>query len=880
MTSHIKEARLARGRNALGLSLSRFHEATLRGTSRKISRVVAAFIETESRAQARLEKTVRCLSRRASGRRLADKLQACGHDRSSGLLSSCFVCARLYRIWLLPQIIAFAQAVPKSWSVTVLIRDIPAGELAQTDLALERDAFRKRLQRCGFPPTIANIEIAYKPEGRAWNLHAHMLVFAPCAEAGKRLRKAIDFPRSVKCEAVNPSRRVRQISYLFKFVTYYRHPQSPRVLPLPDQPLAELTLWRNKYRLLDHLVLIGFQRRGVIVPGPTFRQIAASSPKSGDVETSPEIPAARAHAQRVALDAKLPKRAYVSSFARQTHGSPGRADPNKLSLEVDVAQTNSTRVMGWGVGADGDAYLRISYRSGGRPKERLVAAADLTSNSVLRSIGVLTPASRSALSAEAETALRNMPSAFDVADRSGWCDGTYVYPDGGHTGSDEVPICLRPEYRDVDPMRDDGTLKGWREIANLARRNTRLMLVIAHAFTGPVASLFGLEAPAIQLVGEAGVFKTSVASVIAAIWGANVLSWHQTPYVLEKLALSRHAAHLVLDDFRVDDRHPYTDLRARAIRLLDGRSKGRMGEKSLSFCTPILSTSNRTLDEHARLAGLASDADQAAVRGRLLDVPLSGERAVMFEDLHGQSSGLDLIFHLDIIAQDNPGRPAIKFIDRLRERLESDKEAVRREVDEHRRAYEERARATFESPAGYDLTRAHGRFATIYATGMLLISLRLVRWSNAYLLDAILACEDAHIRAAARGGRGDLEGSPMTALQRHIEAHHSSFVDLRKGLLDRREHDHVSSPAYINLHRDGTLELLFTLRQIETICGSRAAINLLRTELRQAGALIEGDARPSVKRFIYRGKDPEERLNFMALRANAFRPFATCDSAS
>lgn len=538
-----------------------------------------------------------------------------------------------------------------------------------------------------------------------------------------------------------------------------------------------------------------------------------------------------------------------------------------------MSDNADTRIVRRGTGCDGEDYFKVCYKSGGKPMERIIASRDLLSSNALRSIGVLTSSSRSVVVADAERALKNMRATFEVADRSGWFGNTFVWSDGECTG-EEVPICLGPEYRDAERMRDYGTLTDWRPVGNLARGNTRVMLVISHAFTGPVAQLLGVEAPAIQLVGEAGVFKTSLCAIAAAIWGTGVKSWHQTSNGLEEVALHHHGTHLVLDDFRVDKKFPYRDLRAIAIRLLDGRTKGRMGDRSKTFCSPILSNSNRTLDEHARLAALPNDADQAALRGRLIEVPLVSDRSCLFEDMHGRVSALALIEELGLLAQDNAGRPAIEFVRRFHDLRCNDEDGIRRWLDDARREYETRARATFEDLPGYDLTRVHGRFATIYAAGLLANRLKLLRWSNAYLLEAIMTCEAAHLAICAEGGRGDIEGSPLTALRRHVAANWKTFVDLREGLQDPREHDHQACSGYINRQRDGMLELLFTKRELERVCGGPAAVLLLRSEVRAEGIIIERERRPSVARFIYRDKDPNRRVNVMALRAEAFRPFA------
>ena len=194
-------------------------------------------------------------------------------------------------------------------------------------------------------------------------------------------------------------------------------------------------------------------------------------------------------------------------------------------------------------------------------------------------------------------------------------------------------------------------------------------------------------------------------------------SWHATDNGGEDVALAHHASHLVLDDLRVDRKHSYVVLRAYAIRLTDGRSKERRDEPGRTFRTPILSSSNRSLDEHARLAGLSMDVDQAALRGRLIDVPLVNGRTELFEVLHGRPSARDLIELMCDIAKENAGVPAVEFVARLQQRLCADGEALRQALTTARAFYETGAGAAFEDVPGYDLTRVHGRFATIYAAG-------------------------------------------------------------------------------------------------------------------------------------------------------------------
>ena len=262
-----------RRRDALGLPLSARHGDILHGTSSTVSEAVNDFIETYEEASHTANGTIKRLKRNADGQVAAQQLSDCRHDSKNRTRSNCNICALYYRRLIVPQAVAYQQfGVPAS-AVTVLIREVPQGEIAAINLFLERDALRQRLKRSGFQACIGNMEVAYKPERQTWSLHAHLLVFGPCADACALLAERIKLPRSVHHAPIRASCRVRQITYLFKFTTYYRHPSSPRVYPLPDERLVELANWRLRLSLADHLVLLGFQRRGAILPGPGFHRM-------------------------------------------------------------------------------------------------------------------------------------------------------------------------------------------------------------------------------------------------------------------------------------------------------------------------------------------------------------------------------------------------------------------------------------------------------------------------------------------------------------------------------------------------------------------------------------------------------------------------------
>ena len=254
-------------RSPIGLPLSARHFDQLNGSNQTVSRSVARFIERPDRVKSLQDETLKRLGRNPAMNDIVESLQNCQPgDRCCG--SECGPCGRHYKIWVASQTLAYQQSGVLSKIVTVLIKEIPVGALSGVSLQLERDAFRRRLVRHGITACIGNLETAYKPERRTWVLHAHLLIFGSSASALEKLRESLPLPRAVDVgEIKNP---VRQITYLFKFVTYYRHPSSPRPLPLPAEPLAEILRLRRRNSFADHLVLLGFQRRGAIMTGPAF----------------------------------------------------------------------------------------------------------------------------------------------------------------------------------------------------------------------------------------------------------------------------------------------------------------------------------------------------------------------------------------------------------------------------------------------------------------------------------------------------------------------------------------------------------------------------------------------------------------------------------
>ncbi|HKI15467.1 MAG TPA: DUF927 domain-containing protein, partial [Roseiarcus sp.] len=417
-------------------------------------------------------------------------------------------------------------------------------------------------------------------------------------------------------------------------------------------------------------------------------------------------------------------------------------------------------------------------------------------------------------------------------------------------------------------------------IAELAVGNRAFMVALAHAFTGPVASLLGVEAPGIQLVGEPGGGKSGIAEALASVWGGSegqvgafLETWNQTKHTVENLAAAHSATLLILDDTRLFERHDrrgFANFCEAIMRVGEGRMKRRWDDVGdlIRFRTPFLSISNDWLDKMAR--GVGAEIDDA-LRDRLMDIPLPEGSKGAFEELHGYDDYDTLAIELLRLAGENYGVASVEFIQRMVEWRERDEAGLIARLNARRQAYLRAAKRRVTS-ASRQLARIHHRFATIYAAAALAIEFGILPWDLPALGETIIACELAHVElvgeALSSAVAQERADDPLERLEAHVRDRGGSFVDLRDGLIGPDEdHDHDGCDGYVNQRDDGTLEYLFSEAKVQEVCGGKAGA--LRVKAQLADWLVRDDARPSTRRTIWaEGKNKREQV--LAIRAEAF----------
>jgi len=557
-----------------------------------------------------------------------------------------------------------------------------------------------------------------------------------------------------------------------------------------------------------------------------------------------------------------------------------------MSMRDDSSPSDNIEIVAMGRCPQEHHFLELQIVVGGRRRRRILSMLEFEAapDPMIASLeaGLMTPSSRTHFRRRVHEGVRTLRPTFRVATRPGWYGRSFVLPSGRVFGHDPgLRVCLPEIYREfADKFASRGSLQRWQRIAELAVGNSRLMLAVALAFTGPVASLLKVEPPSIQLVGMNGAGKTAIVTAAGSVWGGRddelgtfAESWAQTKNKVDVLAAAHGGALLVLDDTRTFERGSrvgFGNFKEAVMRMAEGRLKGRYGDAGapVRSRTPVLSGSNDSLDDMARAVG---DEIDDALRGRLIDVPLPAGIVGAFEDLHDYADHAAFSVELLRVARENYGVASARFLDGIVRWLARDGKGLVAWLQARREGYLRLARRRVRSTSR-DLTRFHQRFATIYAAAALAIRLGVLPWSYELLWKALLGCEEAHVESveetASSAGAQARADDPLERLEAHVRDRGGSFVDLRDGLIGPDEdHDHDTCDGYVNEGPDGTLEYLFSEAKLREVCGGKAGA--LRVKAQLADWLARDGARPSTRRTIW-ATGANRREQVLAVRAEAF----------
>ena len=436
-----------------------------------------------------------------------------------------------------------------------------------------------------------------------------------------------------------------------------------------------------------------------------------------------------------------------------------------------------------------------------------------------------------------------------------------VFPDGAvpPEAAADVELYFDERYDDVHrKFHRAGTREGWKELLDLCKGNSRLIYGFALSFTGLPCAAFGLDPPGVQFLGRGGCGKTPAARTVSSVWGWDFstrlgfgTSWNTKLAALDVTVTGCNNFLLFLDEMS----QAKADAVDAILRVMLGHGTARYTElHRLLWCTPVLSTSNTSV--LALVRRLGNSADEASYIDRLMDVPPPDGCDCYFEDLHGARDVAQYCGWMDALAEQHHGRAGYSFASEFARALRTDRDGWKAFFLECCDEYVQKAegiRAT-----GRDLSRVHGRNATIYAAGRLATRFGVFPVAAEDLLKAVLTCERDHVAFVAKeqGAARAMLRAPFDRLRDYLTANKVRFADVQDPEASLPEdHDHELLPR---LHRrpPRAARVLADGQALRRDC--RREVESKPSEGRPPGAGPDRD-RPAGRQADFRGQAADSR---------------------
>jgi hypothetical protein len=215
------------------------------------------------------------ISTRREDQRLADDLSECRtSDRNCGL-PSCPICARLFRIWFIGELLRIVEKVGAAQVhiETVLLAQAPHDQIGTLDVKGSDALLRKRLSRNGLADAavIGGYENIYRAQSKSWILHLNLVIIGGKVEAIRAFENTFSKSQLQKPTMLQTLEDFkRQLSYILKFVTYHRpfaQIGSTKSTPVPLNPREHCAMvsWMAKWKFQDFMFLFNARREGATI---------------------------------------------------------------------------------------------------------------------------------------------------------------------------------------------------------------------------------------------------------------------------------------------------------------------------------------------------------------------------------------------------------------------------------------------------------------------------------------------------------------------------------------------------------------------------------------------------------------------------------------
>lgn len=425
-------------------------------------------------------------------------------------------------------------------------------------------------------------------------------------------------------------------------------------------------------------------------------------------------------------------------------------------------QTRDTQGQNWG-------RVLVIIDNDGKRKECVLPMSHLAGDGVIYREELLSQGLR--LSANGKPYLHmyittaNPKARATCVQKTGWHGDCYIVPERVYGQKSGERIVLQ-QTLPTKPRPLQGTLEDWQNgIGTLCVGNSRLVLAVCAALTGPLLEPLGEENFGFHVEGGSSIGKTTLLRVAASVWGAPIQSWRTTDNAAEGLARAANDGLLILDELSQVDG---TAADAMAYMLGNGAGKARSRRDGTAkpperFRLVFLSSGETGLAAKMQEGGKQPKAGQTV---RFIELPAdAGKGHGVFDDLHDLPDGNSLSQHLKHLAECNTGTVADAWLTLLC----SNRTGLAVGIAKARKVWMDAHVAT---AGDGQVMRVGNKFALVAAVGELAIHAGILPWQEGEAENACLRLFNDWI--TRRGGTQAHESSEAEHRLRAFIAAHGS----------------------------------------------------------------------------------------------------------
>lgn len=353
--------------------------------------------------------------------------------------------------------------------------------------------------------------------------------------------------------------------------------------------------------------------------------------------------------------------------------------------------------------------------------------------------------------------------------KTGWRDCVFVLPNKT-IGRAQEPVVFKGQATSAY-YAEARTFEDWKSrIAAPCLGNTRLLLSLSVAFSGPIIDLLQEEPGGVHLVGPSSCGKSSALIVAGSVWGGGgrggfTQTWRATGNGLEGVAKAHSGTILVLDELGELDAREAGGV---AYALMNGQGKARAARDGnanarAEWRCQILSSGEVSLADKIEETGRKAKQGQLV---RLVNVPAdAGKGFGLFENTHGmQPARFSETLKRDALSC--YGTAGTAFVEYLASNIETSREFIQRTV--------KAASAQWSvSAADGQVARVAKRFALIGASGELAREALSLPWAAGEPMEAARICFEAWREQRGGDGAGEARAA-LEAIRETIEKHGDS----------------------------------------------------------------------------------------------------------